>query len=109
MILFAVIVWHEAEFDDTPFFAIYKFALILLIDVGWNLAFIGLDAKVGDREAAKTMHQVDDDGEASEKLNFFTSSKTVFDGCGLLWYNLIKKGSECTTVHNSVRTDVSLQ
>ena len=109
MVFLAIVVRHQAEFDDAPFLSINEFSLILLIYVRRNLALIQFDTEVRDGEAANTLNQVYVDGKAREQGYLFPHSQAVLHGSRVLRNNLIEEGGKTTTVHHSFCVDETLE
>ena len=108
MILLSFFIRKYRKFNNSPFLAIHKFALMIFVNVLWYLSFIYFDSKIRDSESAHTFHQIYIDDETCEQSQFLTRSQTVFYLCLILRYNHIKEVCQLSTVNTSIRIDKPL-
>ena len=109
MVLLPVLIGQETQFDNTPFFTIYKFTLVLLIYVSGNLAFICLDTHVRNRETPHSVNKIDDNGEPSKECDFLSGAKTVFNRGRLPRDNLVQEVCQCASIYHTILVNVSLE
>ena len=109
MTLFAILIWQEANLDDTPFLAIYQLASVLLTYILWNLTFVQFDTHIWNAETLHILHKVYVDDETTKQGQVLTCKKFLLNGCWILRNHQVKETCKPLSVEVSVKVDVSLQ